>query len=284
MEKDKNLPAVKSHLFEEKDLTQHLIDPDKLPEGVTKKELQEMLRSDLETNLKGVVPRLPQIKIDHQGTSFVFPPDEHGESETRKTFKAIIMHHQKINALWKGRGLNQPPDCSSKNGITGNKYGGNDHVCSKCEFNQFGTAVDQHGEQMPGKACKNMQRLHLLFPTHRLPWRLTMPPTSLVSISEFLSILTDKGLPYTMFFVTFNLEKITGNFNYSKVNLNIDRGDQLPAIDYLAVRKLKDEILSSITEQEISAEEYEDVPSGKVDDLEAPIPPEDRDPDIEEDE
>ena len=68
-------------------------------------------------------------------------------------------------------GGNQPPDCCSFDGVTGEGEPGG--ACRKCPLNQFGSG--ENG----AKACKNRRRIYVLREGEIFPLLLSLPTGSL---------------------------------------------------------------------------------------------------------
>ena len=80
-------------------------------------------------------------------------------------------------------------------------------------MNKFGS------DGKKGKACKNMRRVHILVNGNLLPYRLTLPPTSLKSWDEYMVNLTNKGIPLPVAITEIRLEKANSStgIEYSTV-------------------------------------------------------------------
>lgn len=235
-----------------------------LPVGVTQEQLNEMLQKDLQRTIQGVIPRLPQIRILHAGTlRFQLPSDDLSEPNQIKEFEGIIIDQHPCNAWWEqsfaesGGGV--PPTCSSLDGKDGTKA-----ACLGCPQNQFGSAKDDRGNATKGKACKNMKRLHVLLPGCELPYRLTLPPSSIKEVDTFFSFLLNKRIPMTTIKVKFSLADATssGGIHYSQIRF--EAVDQIDIEQYMAIQKFLKEHLASIRGQEILAEEYASEPNGST--------------------
>jgi hypothetical protein len=234
---------------------------DNLPEGITKEEMQMMIEADLQRTMEGVIPRLPQIKILHAGAlTFKFP------DETKKDeFEGIIVDQHPCNAYWEKQfsdsGGGEPPTCSSLDGIVGSKQEEEVFVdskghkvfgkCATCYWNQFWT-----GKDGSGKACKNMKRLHILLQGEKLPFRLTLPPTSIISADEYFTSLFSKGFPVMSQLTQFGLEEAQSGagIDYSKIRLQAV--SQIDFADYIKIRRMVGTYLNQIRGQKIEAEEY----------------------------
>lgn len=206
---------------------------------------------EISNNLEGVTPRLPQIEIAHTVQLFIMPDDSKVE-----IFEGIIVDQQATNSYWidkiKPGEDPKPPTCYSMDAIVPAPEAEFPQAekCKMCPMNQYDS--DEDGK---GKACKNMKRLHILIEGSVLPRRLTVPPTSLKSTEEYLTILLDMGLSYRAVLTRFSLEKIEkGDIKYSTLGYKFIRKlttDELIIVGEL-VRKNKEEF----RDQEISQDEY----------------------------
>ena len=104
-----------------------------------------------------------------------------------------------FNAWWSKpfTGENNPPDCSSVDGVTGScseeihKAYGVGGACGKCPKNKYGSEVKQNGDKGKGKACKNMRRIFILREGEMLPWMVAVPPTSLTAFEDYSKAITN---------------------------------------------------------------------------------------------
>lgn len=239
-----------------KDLAITVLDGN-LPQEVTKEQLQKMLTGDLQKTIEGVTPRLPQIKIMHAGALvFEIPSDTIGKNKKVEEFTGIIIDQHPCNAYWEksfgesGGGV--IPTCPSLDGKEGLWEGQTKRKCAGCEFNQFGSA----GEGQKGKACKNMKRLHILTEDSELPYRLTLPPSSIKEADTFFSALLGKGIPMTTLKVKFKLADAAsgGGIHYSQIRF--EPLGQIKVEQYLQIKKFLADHLAQIRGQEIVSEEY----------------------------
>lgn len=182
------------------------IDTIKLPSDVTS-------LFDLRSNMEGIVPRLPQIGIIHQGQLFKMANDAKVEA-----FTGIILQKQFCNAWWKESfdesGGGTPPDCSSLDSITPdfNSPDVQAEKCKVCDNNKFGS-------DGRGKLCKNMVRVHIILDGQNTPHRLTLPPSNLRELNDYLATLTLKMIPYQLVYTQFSLESVQNKdgIEYSKI-------------------------------------------------------------------
>uniref|UniRef100_A0A6M3J0V7 Uncharacterized protein n=1 Tax=viral metagenome TaxID=1070528 RepID=A0A6M3J0V7_9ZZZZ len=161
---------------------------------------------DQRSNLEGLEPRLPQIKILHGEAQMFVMPDTNKVDK----FTAVLLDYNKCNAFWiipfDKSGGGSPPDCASLDSIDldpmcedpQSKTG----KCRNCEKNAFGS--EEGGGR--GKACKNMMRLHILIEGQLMPFRLTLPPTSIKVMQEYIPLVESRGQPYQLTITEFSLE------------------------------------------------------------------------------
>ena len=213
---------------------------------------------DLKANMEGVQPRLPMIGIAHQAQLYVMP-DESKIPE----FEGIILDTNRINAWWEKSfdetGGGTPPDCFSMNGIDADQNSNmpQSQLCRDCDNNKFGSAVEKDGSKGKGKACKNMKRVHIVLEGEMLPHRMTLPPSSLKAIDDYISRLTSKGLPYQLVHTTFKLkeEKNAVGIKYSEIKP--ERGILITDPEQATnLKKLLSDLKPVMRGQEIIPKEY----------------------------
>ncbi len=157
---------------------------------------------DLKENMADADARLPQIGIIHQGQIFEMP-----DGSKQPEFSGIILDINKANAYWaesfSQSGGGSPPDCFSIDGVNPDSYVENpcNMSCSECENNKFGSDGNR------GKKCKNMKRIHVLTEGSIIPFRLTLPPTSMEADDVYRMMLTASGIPYQLVNTKFSLKK-----------------------------------------------------------------------------
>lgn len=130
----------------------------------------------------GQIP-FDRVKIPSGGgLAFEVPGEDEDNPESVNELTGVILHHHPVNAYWKESfsGANDSPDCSSLDGKTGvEKETGEIRDCASCPYNQFGS----DGQ---GKACKNIHRIYLLREGNPIPIILSLPPTSLKSMRDYI--------------------------------------------------------------------------------------------------
>ncbi|MDO4564823.1 MAG: hypothetical protein Q4C04_04345 [Clostridia bacterium] len=141
-------------------------------------DLAEMYAEELD-GLGSLRPEV--IKIPSGGgLAFEVPSEDPEDPDIVKTIDAVIIHHHATNSYWPSSytGGNEQPDCASYDGKIGLDKYGELHDCATCSRNEF------IGET--GKACKNMHRLYILREGTPMPMQLSLPPTALKSLRDYL--------------------------------------------------------------------------------------------------
>lgn len=208
---------------------------------------------DIKENVRGVTGRIPQIKIIHQGQMFAMPNGKKVES-----FHARILHHSPANAFWTipfdQSGGGSIPDCFSMNALQPLIAEGNEPIsefCGSCPKNAFGS-------DGRGKACKNMWRLHVLMEDSNIPKRVTLPPSNIGQIQDFMISLADAGIPFPLANVLFYLspKKNKEGIEFSLINFEVvDSIDQNSEYEEaLKIKKIINMYATSFGQQIISEE------------------------------
>jgi hypothetical protein len=117
-----------------------------------------------------------EIKIPSGGGIAFEITDKEGKPSVAMEIVGVIIAFYTPNAWYlkpyEETGGGEPPDCYSKDGISGvGNPGGN---CTHCPKNQFGS--DPMGG--PGKACKNKTVIFVLTEDSIVPYKMPLPPTS----------------------------------------------------------------------------------------------------------
>jgi len=152
----------------------------------------------------GVSPfDLDRVKIPTGGGRTWSLPTLEGEADVRE-IEGVIVAWSEPRAYWEtafgGGGV--PPDCSSADGETGQgMYGiGSDlHPhgdCDTCPMSQWGSKLNEKGEETRGQACRQMRLLLVLQPEALLPLAMFLPPTSIKPVHTYFMRLAAQGLPY----------------------------------------------------------------------------------------
>lgn len=189
--------------------------------------------------LNGLDILFDRIKMPSSGSTVFEVPDDEGELASVKDFTGVILYHHPLQMyyMYKYTGGNNPPDCGSYDGVTGQGNPGGQ--CKTCRYNQFGTGVNG------SKACKNRRRLYILREGEIFPLLLHLPPGSLREFTQYLKRLLTKGLMRSNTVVTrFSLQKATnkGNMVYSQAQFAVDRA--LTPEEQSVISRLSEQVMS----------------------------------------
>lgn len=186
------------------------------------------IQSDMSQAYAEETAGLPQARFDRVkipsggGLAFEVPgdnPDNPESTDVAKEIVGIIIDHHPVNAYWaeKYSGANNPPDCSSMDNKMG--IGNPGGPCEGCRFNQWGS-----GEDARSKACKNMHRIYILRDGEMIPMLLTLPPTSLRNLSDYIfKRILGKGRRSFEVLTKITLKKATsgGGITYSQAHFSM---------------------------------------------------------------
>ena len=163
----------------------------------------------------GTVP-FDRVKIPSGGgIAFELPGETDEETESATELVGVILHHHPVNAYWRDAfaGGNEQPDCSSQDGKRGTvKETGEIKDCASCPYNQFGS-------DGAGKACKNVHRIYMLREGNPVPLILSLPPTSLKFMRDYISkriLLKGMRCYHAVTKITLKKEKNASGITYSR--------------------------------------------------------------------
>lgn len=192
-------------------------------------ELASQFAEDAKANLEGVQARVPRVKMP-TGRGKIFAVENFGEGDFETNeIVGIIIYQTPANAWWEAKfgsgGASVIPDCASHDGIKPSpeypKLQSKD--CASCPRNKFGSAVDDSGNKMPGKACRNVKRLVILRaddPT--IPVMLTVPPSSIKAFDDYMIRLRKEQRPYwsVATSLTLDTQRSKTNIEFPHLNFN----------------------------------------------------------------
>jgi len=150
--------------------------------------LLENMDEAMAEEMEGLKASFDSVKIPSGGgIIFEIPSEDPDEPDMAKEIFGVIVDKHPVNAYYKEKysGENNPPDCcalDAENGI--GDPGGS---CAHCPLNQWGSAPATERGPSKGKACKNRYRIYLLRSATTFPLRLTLPPTSLNNLSNYIA-------------------------------------------------------------------------------------------------
>ncbi len=149
-------------------------------------------------------------------------------SDIEKSIEGIILHWETNRVYWEKSmeegGGSQQPNCSSNDGITGvGDYGvGSDKnpkgLCKDCPMSRWGSGAKPPGKKGP-QACKEQKIFYVLRENNILPLAITLPPTSITPMRNYMKFLGNAGTAYYTVVTKFGLKKKEGSVaNYSVVD------------------------------------------------------------------
>ena len=195
------------------------------------------LASAISEELAGLDEGFERIKIPAGGsTVFELPGAEGDDTEAVKEFSAVILYHHPVHTYYREKytGGNNPPDCGSYDGVTGEGAPGG--ACASCPFSQFGSG------ESGGKACKNRRRVYVLREGEIFPLLLELPTGSLKEFSRYVKRILSQGKKSNAVVTRFALKKAT-NANgliYSQAQLSQVR--DLSPEEFALVFRLSDQV------------------------------------------
>lgn len=192
-------------------------------------ETSAALEAESQSNMEGVDARLPKVAMPTgRGKEFCIE-DYEGEPIDVKEFTGIILFQTPANAYWKesfGDGNAVVPDCGSHDGVVPSPQYEDvqSDTCVKCVHNRFGSARNEKGEKLPGKACRNVKRVLILRTDQPdIPVMLTAPPSSIRSFNDYMVLLRKKKRPYYSVATKFSIktESNKSGIDYPQVKFEI---------------------------------------------------------------
>lgn len=122
----------------------------------------------------------PRAHVASGGMKKFVVPDEYGDEQMESELEGVIVYAHSANAYWsEDSAQGDSPDCFSMDGVTGfDVRTGETRACVKCPNYQYGSARDEHGNRLKGKACKTGYRIYLLRDDDVMPLVVSIPPTS----------------------------------------------------------------------------------------------------------
>ena len=167
------------------------------------------------------------------GTAFEVPGEMPGETDMAKEFTGVILYHHPMFTYYRDHftGGNNPPDCSSYDGVTG--IGNPGGSCARCPMNTWGSG--ENG----GKACKNKRRIYVLREGELIPLLLVLPIGSMKEFAVYIKRLLAKGKKSSGVVTRFSLKKVSNatGVAYSQAQFAVDRmltPEEIPYIDAMA--------------------------------------------------
>jgi len=173
--------------------------------------------------------------------------------------RGVLIARQTTRGYWPKGSTDKKPLCSSLDGKIGHFRGEDgsvqDMVCAACEFNEFGSAMDEYGNALAGKACKEMRRLYILEPGAIFPSYISLPPTSLNIWDNFISARLNAGISDIKQQVVLGLETSSnGKFSYSVIKPK--NGAVLKPLDIVEVSKIAKKYKADMLNLGVEVDDY----------------------------
>jgi len=167
--------------------------------------------------LNGLDITFDRIKMPSTGSTTFLTPGKDGEPESVKEFSGVILYHHPLFTYYstKFTGGNNPPDCGSYDGVTGQGVPGG--KCATCKYNQFGSGEND------GKACKNRHRLYILRERELFPIILNVPPMSVRPFTDYLKQIITAGKRAAKVVTQFSIQTSRGSKAYPLVQFKEGR-------------------------------------------------------------
>ena len=205
-----------------------------------------------------------QIKVPSGGgLAFEVQGEDDGDAEPMKEIDGVIVFTHRLSAYWPGSfgSASNPedkiPTCSSMDGKTGFCPSTGEVInCEGCQWNQYGTGMDEKGNPSRGKACKNMRRIYLMMDGDPNFYLLTVPPTSIRDINKQLAKILASGIPYTGTIVTLGLERTKNNSGVAYSKVTVKRKGLLPPAVAAQVQQLRLQIKEQYQSMAITLDDY----------------------------
>lgn len=220
-----------------------------------KQELALILWDDFQRTSESVVFKPQRIKIVKETQMFADPFGNSFEE-----LRGVVIAQSPTRGLWEKNGEKRPL-CSSKDGKTGQERPGEDgtpgriKTCATCEFNQWGSAVDEQGNRRPGKACKEMRRIFIMRPDDMFPYFISLPPTSIGAWDNFISARLSSGISDIKAEVVLTLvSNNTGGFDFSVVKPR--NGRILKPAEIVEYAKIAKKFAPELLARDIEDEDY----------------------------
>ncbi len=207
-------------------------------------ELKELVSENLGSDKLGAGD-IKRVKIPGAGATSWEINTLRGD-ESVKELDGIILRITEQRGYWADEysGANDPPDCQSKDMVTGipsEDSGLPGGSCDACPLNQWGSSPK--GE---GKACKETRQIFLLRPGSILPLVINVPPTSLRPLKQYRLSVFDAGLKLTGVVTRLSLEKVQPEGVPAYAKLVLRAGDFLDDDAHARIKAYADMLMPSM--------------------------------------
>ncbi len=212
--------------------------------GANADELQEAIQENLGGGALDL-RLLPHVVMPAGGATAWEVPSL-GDADSVKVLEGVIVGWHYIRTYWKSEktGDKVPPDCSSRDAVTGVGVPGG--ACVACPLARWKS--DPKGGA--GQACKQKAVLYLLRKGETLPIVVTLAPTSLLVLKTYLTQLSGAAKPFWAVVTRLALTKTTSKGGKEFSQAVISLAGALSPDDKAQAKALKLSIAAAIAAQE----------------------------------
>lgn len=192
-------------------MTNEIMKAEKFELGATQDEFKEMIEGIAE-DMEGLgAIQLTRVNVPNGGAT-AWDVDDEDEDALVGVIVAKFNRNYYYDRPFDPNDEDNRPACMSRDGKTGVTIDGEIRECASCPFNQW---TDE------GKKCTNKVDLYLLRSGEMLPLQVTLPPTSLKSLKDYVKKLLNKGSRLATVVTSITLERVKGNFTYSQAKFEM---------------------------------------------------------------
>lgn len=227
-----------------------------------KAELAKVMEESYADSRTGFDFKPQRVKVNKDSQTFA---DPFGNAVDE--LRGIMIFKQKVRALWDRKSGENAPLCSSLDCVIGTRRDGTTQACVGCPANEWGSGKSEGGQEMRGKACKEMRRIYLLQLGNLLPVLVTLPPTSIKPWDDYCSArLTQKLTDLSAEVIMRLVPGKAGGYTFSVIQPKV--GSRIPAAELLRYNDIRKQFVSSwekaaVTDDDYSADDGDEAPKPK---------------------
>lgn len=197
--------------------------------------------------------KLPRVRVPAGGSTNWQVMSLDGATSVQ-ALQGVIIYSTPWRAFYEEEfsGGGSPPDCQSKDGVTGDGRPGGE--CARCPLNQWGSGKND------GKACNELRALFLLQDGDVFPTLLLAPPTSVGAMLNYFINLANKRASYWKVETRVELRqaKSKSGFTYGELVPSLVR--TLSPEEVAGVSRYRESIIPLLEAQAIDYNEGDDLP------------------------
>ncbi len=192
---------------------------------------KNVLSEAITDDFQGLEFNFARVKLPTGGgTAFEIPDSEKDGYEISTDITGVIIYNHPAYVLYQHKytGGNNPPDCSSLDGIRG--VGDPGGYCAECIYNRYGSGEGQ------SKLCKNKRTLYILREGELFTITLSLPAGSLKTFTNYVQGLMFRGIRLNTVVTEITLRKASNSSGiiFSQALFSCVRGlsdDEIEGID-----------------------------------------------------